>query len=112
MKAFGTICAAAAGFTALLVLIVGLTFGSTWLKIQWMRFFGTEIESARTDIYRENKSYVEGTVRDLREMRVEYLKASDEHKDALASLILQRANELDWDRLPSDVRGFLKEISE
>lgn len=91
-------------------LVLGLAFGAPYIQLQVMRMYGTELESVRTDIYRENKSYVEGTVRDLREMKVEYEKASDDHKSALKSLILQRAGELDWDRLPSDVRAFLKEI--
>jgi len=91
-------------------LLLGVVFGAPYLQLQVMKMYGTELESVRTDIYRENKSYVEGTVRDLREMRVEYEKASDDHKSALRSLILQRAGELDWDRLPSDVRAFLKEI--
>ena len=94
------------------VALVGLAFGLPYLGLQVKKMYGTQFQSVETDIYRENKSYVEGTVRDLREMRVEYEKASDGHKDALKSLILQRANELDWDRLPSDVRGFLKDLGE
>lgn len=88
-------------------LIIGVAFGAPWIKLQVMRMYGTEMESVRTDIYRENKSYVEGTVRDLRELRVEYEKADDAHKSALKSLIVQRAGELDHDRLPADLREFL-----
>ena len=90
----------------------GIAFGALWLKLQVMRTYGTELESVKTDIYRENKSYVEGTVRDLREMQVEYTKAGEDHKSALRSLILHRANELDWDRLPSDVRDFLEDLKD
>jgi hypothetical protein len=106
MKIFGGIVAGLLG----LVLIGGLMFGGKLLSIELYRYFGTKIESANTDIYRENKSYVEGTVRDLREMQVEYYKADDKHKSALKSLILHRSNELDWDRLPSDVSEFLYEL--
>ena len=98
-------------FLLLLMVVVGASFGIPYLKLQVLRMWGTELESVKTDIYRENKSYVEGTVRDLRELRVDYLKAPESHKEALASLVLQRANELDWERLPTDVRDFLKEIS-
>lgn len=90
--------------------IVGAAFGVPYLRLQVMRAYGTELESVKTDIYRENKSYVEGTVRDLREMQVEYVTANDSQREALASLILHRANELDWDRLPNDVRRFLNEL--
>lgn len=98
------------GLALVFGILLGLAFGVPALRLQLMRLYGTETESVRTDIYRENKSYVEGTVRDLREMQVEYTKASDEHKQALAGLILHRANELDWERLPVDIRGFLYEL--
>lgn len=89
----------------ILVLFVGTT-----ASIYWYRHFGIMRESATTDIYRENKSYVEGTIRDLREMQVKYVEANDSQKEALSSLILHRANELDWDRLPSDVQDFLHSL--
>lgn len=100
------------GLVLALCLLVGLVIGGNHLRLYVMRTFGTEYENVRTDIYRNNKSYVEGTIRDLRELRREYLAADDEHKDAVKSLILHRAGELDYDRLPSDLRSFLKEIDQ
>lgn len=94
----------------LIIVFVGAAFFVPFIRLQVLRTFGVKFESTQTDIYRENKSYVEGTVRDLREMRVEYEKASDGHKSALKSLILQRANELDWERLPNDLQVFLNEL--
>jgi hypothetical protein len=105
---FGTVT----GLAICVALVVGLAFGGTWLGLAVYKQFATEWESARTDVYRENKSYVEGTVRDLREMQREYVAASKEHRDALRSLILHRADELDRDRLPSDVRRFLTDLEE
>lgn len=99
------------GLVLCVALIVGAAFGIPALRLQVMRLYGTELESVKTDIYRENKSYVEGTVRDLRELQVDYVKANESQREALASLILHRANELDWDRLPSDVREFLEGLS-
>ena len=93
---------ALAMFAGLFVMTVG--------AIQWRRYFGIMNESATTDIYRENKSYVEGTIRDLRDLHVQYVQADDSQKETLAALILHRANELDWDHLPSDVRDFLNDL--
>lgn len=93
-------------------IFLAVIYGGYYLSLSLYRTFGPQFESTRTDVYRESKSYVEGTVRDLREMRVEYEKASPEHKDALRSLILQRSRELDWDRLPSDVRRFLESLGD
>lgn len=100
------------GFVVMVALIIAAAFGFPALQLQVMRMYGTELESVKTDIYRENKSYVEGTIRDLRELQVDYAKATDSQKESLAGLILHRANELDWDRLPGDVRTFLNELKE
>ena len=99
-------------FVGLIVVVafIGACFAIPAIQLQVMRIYGTELESVKTDIYRENKSYVEGTVRDLRELHVDYVKANDSQKESLRSLILHRANELDWERLPVDVREFLKEL--
>lgn len=99
-----------AAFIATIGVLLGFAFGVPAVQLTVMRMYGTELESVRTDIYRENKSYVEGTVRDLRELQVDYVKATDSQKESLAGLILHRANELDWDRLPADVRTFLNEL--
>ena len=99
------------GFAAGIILIVGLTFGGAKLSLEVKRMFGTELESIKTDIYQQNKGFVEGTVRELRTLRVDYEKATPSQQESLRSLILHRANELDWDRLPSDVREFLESIS-
>lgn len=100
----------AGALVVVIALIVGGTFGAGYLGLAVYKTFGTQYESARTDIYRNNKSYVEGTLRDLRDLRVQYLAASDDHKDAIRTLILHRAGELDWDRLPSDLRVFLNDL--
>lgn len=106
------ILAGIAGVLLLVSLAVGVAFGAPWIQLQVMRMWGTELESVKTDIYRENKSYVEGTVRDLRELHVDYVKADESQKETLASLIIHRSNELDYERLPPDVRNFLKELKE
>lgn len=99
-------------FVGLIVVVafIGACFAIPAIQLQVMRIYGTELESVKTDIYQENKSYVEGTVRDLRELHVDYVKANDSQKESLRSLILHRANELDWERLPVDVQEFLKEL--
>ena len=99
-------------FVGLIVVVafIGACLAIPAIQLQVMRIYGTELESVKTEIYRENKSYVEGTVRDLRELHVDYVKANDSQKESLRSLILHRANELDWERLPVDVREFLKEL--
>lgn len=106
MKTVGIVVSCVLGLALLIAIGVGLSYGD----IALYRWLGPKREAARTEVYRESKSYVEGTVRDLRELRVAYETTDEEHKDVVRSLILHRANELDWGRLPSDLRQFLEEL--
>lgn len=99
-------------FVLFVALFIGASFAVPYLRLQILRMYGTEFESVKTDIYRENKSYVEGTIRDLRELRVTYIQSTPSQQETLKSLILHRANELDWDRLPADLREFLEELQQ
>jgi len=101
--------AAAAIAGSVLLIVIWVMFAGA--NLEMTRFFGTKMESIKTDIYRENKSYIEGTRRDIREMMVEYYKAETEaHKSAIGSLILHRAGELDRDRLPADLVTFIESL--
>jgi len=90
-----------------IAVLVGGSFGSLTLY----RTFAPQWEDARTDVYRNSKSYVEGTIRDLRKLKREYEKADETQKKALKTIIFQRSDELDYDKLPSDIRVFLDSIS-
>src|SRR3990167_4646438 len=89
--------------------VVGLAYGANYLDLDILRRFGVARENVRTDIYRENKSYIEGTLRDLRDLHRQYEAATGEHKDAIRSLIQHRAGELDLDRLPADLKRFFED---
>ena len=91
--------------------IVGLAFGIPYLSLQVKKTYGTEFESVQTDIYRENKGFVEGTIKDLRELQVDYHGATEPaHKNAIADLAKQRAGELDEDRIPNSLKRWLETL--
>ncbi len=86
--------------------IVGGSYGSLTLY----RTFAPQWEDARTDVYRNSKSYVEGTIRDLRRLKREYEKAEESQQSTLRTIILQRSDELDYDLLPGDLRRFIESL--
>jgi hypothetical protein len=43
-------------------------------------------------------------------MMFEYIKAKPEHKDALASIVLHRTADYDLEKLPDDLRDFIKKL--
>ncbi len=89
-----------------IAIIVGIPYGTLTLY----RTFAPQWEDARTDVYRNSKSYVEGTIRDLRRLKREYEKAEESQQSALRTIILQRSDELDYDKLPGDIRRFLETL--
>jgi hypothetical protein len=103
MKAFfSIICVIVLG----LAVIVGGSYGSLYL----FKTFAPQWEDARTDVYRNSKSYVEGTIRDLRRLKREYEKAEESQQSTLRTIILQRSDELDYDQLPADLRRFIESL--
>lgn len=95
------------GFIMLgVAILVGGSYGSLTLY----RVFAPQWENARTDVYRNSKSYVEGTIRDLRRLKREYEKAEESQKSTLRTLILHRSDELDYDQLPGDLRRFIESL--
>jgi hypothetical protein len=93
-----------------IVLGVAVLVGGSYGSLALYRTFAPQWEDARTDVYRNSKSYVEGTIRDLRRLKREYKKAEESQKSTLRTIILQRSDELDYDQLPSDLRRFIESL--
>lgn len=94
------------------VAVLGLVLlvGGAFLSLEMYRYFAPQWEGARTDVYRNTKSYTEGMTRDLRQLQREYEAADEGHKTTLRTIILQRSDEVDRDKMPSDVRRFVESI--
>jgi len=72
------------------------------------KVFAPAYEQARRETFEQSKAYNEGMKQELQNMMFEYVKATPEHKDALASIILHRTADYDVDKLPEDLRDFIK----
>jgi hypothetical protein len=92
------------------VLGVAVIVGGSYGSLALYRTFAPQWEDARTDVYRNSKSYVEGTIRDLRRLKREYEKAEESQQSTLRTIILQRSDELDYDQLPGDLRRFVESL--
>jgi hypothetical protein len=99
-------------FSIVCVVVLGLAviFGASYGGLYMFKTFAPQWEDARTDVYRNSKSYVEGTIRDLRRLKREYEAAEDSQQSTLRTIILQRSDELDYDQLPSDLRRFIESL--
>ena len=99
-------------FSVIGVIVLGIAVlvGGSYGSLELYKTFAPQWEDARTDVYRNSKSYVEGTIRDLRRLKREYEKADESQQSSLRTIILQRSDELDYDQLPGDIRRFLETL--
>jgi hypothetical protein len=96
----------ACGLLAFAVLI-GIAWGVQGNDFFMYRVFAPKYESARRETFEQSKAFNQGMIQELQDMQFEYVKASPEHKDALASIILHRAADYDEAKLPADLRSFV-----
>lgn len=74
------------------------------------KVFAPKYEAVRRETFEQSKAYNEGMVQELQNMQFEYVKASPEHKQALASVILHRVAQYDVNKLPPDLRAFVEQL--
>ena len=93
-----------------ILLILVLSLGLLWLimgeSFILYKYWAPKMESVRRDVFQQTPSYVQGTVSELYNMMYEYQKTTDqETKEAMASIILHRANEFaaTGNKLPDDL---------
>ena len=73
--------------------------------------FAPKYEEVRRETFEETKSYTQGTIQELQQLQLDYVKAGNqEEKDALASVILRRTADFDDSKLPDDLAAFVREI--
>lgn len=73
-------------------------------------FFAPKYEQVRRSTFEQSKAYNDGMAQELRAMQFEYVKASDDHKTALASIIRHRVAGYPEQNLPSDLRQFVRSL--
>lgn len=107
MKKFGYVMLG----LGLIIFLIGAAFGLEWLGIKWKGFFGPKHEAVRREVFKQTRSYNEGKEQELLKLRLEYMRASEEDKAALASTIRHQFADYDENLIDSsELRSFLKQI--
>ena len=107
------------GGTVLAVAIVIIAlFGLAWL-VQGNEFFlykvfAPRMEQVRRETFEHTRSFNQGMVQELDNMRFEYVKAKPAERDALASIILHRASGYDLHdpAVSPELRSFIEKLRE
>lgn len=105
-------CGAAIATAAAVVTLVVCGLGVAWIA-QGNEFFLAKVfsplnEDVRRETFEHSRAYREGMRQELENMRFEYAKADDAHKDSLASVILHRTADVDLMTMPADLRAFIQ----
>ena len=100
-------------FLAIVCGVVGvgaLTWGIAYHNLLFTAFFAPKYENVRRNTFEQSKSFRDGSIQELENMRFEYIKASPEHKKALADIIRHRAVEVPADAMPTDLQSFISNL--
>jgi len=91
------------------VLTLGaVTWGIAYHELIFTSFFAPKFENVRRNTFEQSKSFRDGSIQELENMRFEYVKASPEHKVALKDIIIHRATEVPEDALPQNLYNFIQ----
>lgn len=80
----------------------------TYHELIFQSFFNPKFEDVRRNTFEQSKSFRDGSIQELENMRFEYVKASPEHKVALKDIIIHRATEVPEDALPQNLYNFIQ----
>ncbi len=87
-----------------------LTWGLAYHGVIFKSVFAPQYENVRRKTFEQSKSFRTGSIQELRNMQFEYIKASPEHKVALASIIRHRAAEVPADAMPIELQSFISNL--
>lgn len=93
-----------------ILLALGAIWGLTANQLALFKVFGPAFEQTRRETFEQSKAYRDGANQELQALRVEYLKAPDELRPAMAHMIRHKAAGLQAGALPSDLETFIKEL--
>lgn len=104
LETVGMAVVAVIGMIAIVALVWGVMFNDLALR----GYFSPRQEVVRRETFEQSKAFNQGMAQELSAMQFQYIQAEDEHKAALASIILHRTADYDMDKLPPDLRGFVE----
>ena len=91
----------------ILIVTVGiLGFLGNLFGFYSFKFFTPKIEQVRYDTFKQSQAYNDGMIRDLENLRLEYMQANSDQRVAMKAIIIHRFSVYDINRLPMDLQAF------
>lgn len=104
MKTFFSIIAVVVGLFVLLEAVNIFAFGN-------YAFFAPRYTAVQNKVFQQSQQYNEGMVRDLEDIKRQYLNATPEQKETLRALAIHRFEVYPEDRLPPDLDQFYRSLN-
>lgn len=92
----------------IIVLALGLGWVAQGNDFFLYKVFAPKYEQVRRETFEQSKAYKTGMIQELQNLQIEYLKADESHKQALATIIIHRVAEFDETQLPADLHDFIE----
>ena len=83
-----------------------LAFVCNALGLVSFAFFAPKVEQVRYNTFKQSQSYNDGMLRDLQNLKIEYLGSNADQKAALRAIVLHRFGVYEIDRLPAELQSF------
>ena len=93
---------------AFLITLIGTIYLAKTFGLFFLETFGTKEESIKHEIFRNNKTYVEGMIRDLANYYQQWQTAFDDEKDSIENIIKIVYSDFDENKIQNrKLRAFL-----
>ena len=92
-------------------LLLALTFSLNLFGFANYSFFAPKINQVQTNVFKQSQAYNDGMANDLGDLKIQYLDAkSQEQRDAIRAIIMQRFASYDKSSLPPDLQSFYNSL--
>jgi len=98
------------GVWGIVLVLLPLIGGLGYISYMAYAFYAPKYEQVRYNTFKESQAYNDGMLRDLQNLRMEYIKSNDEQKAALRAIALQRFSVYEINRLPYDLQAFYNSL--
>ena len=98
------------GVIGIVVIALAPIFGLSYGGYKMYEFFAPRYTAVDNKVFHESQQYNDGMIRDLENLKLEYLNADAEHKDAIRAITLHRFSVYPREKMPADLRNFYEQL--
>jgi hypothetical protein len=95
----------------LLFLATATIFGLSYLGYLSTAFYQPRYEEIRRQTFEQSRAFNEGMVRDLENIKMQYMTATDTEKVGLRAVVIHRFSVYPQDQLPPDLQLFYSQLT-